>query len=141
MRLKGTVSRNPSSLALSLGVIITRWNQNVSPQKWWYSNSPSKKKFQCSHQWVKVGALSFRIEKSAILLDLLETRQTINYVYSAWISIFKHEKKTISCLHHKVISLVANFGWMILLYSLYNPDLEPSKFHLLRPMKNGTSSR
>jgi len=92
--------------------------------------------------------------KGVILLDFLETRQTINsdcYIVmltklKAQISRVRPEKKTTFLLEHdnarphtslKTVEHIANLGWTVLPHPPYSPGLAPSDFHLFGLMKDG----
>jgi hypothetical protein len=89
-----------------------------------------------------------------ILLDFLEPGQTVNsdrYIATltklkARISRVRLEKKTNFLLQNnnarlhaslKTVEHIAILGWTVLPHPLYSPDLAPSDFHLLGPMKDG----
>jgi hypothetical protein len=92
--------------------------------------------------------------KGVILLDFLQPGQTVRsdrYIATvtklgARISRVRPEKKTTFLMQHdnarphtslRTMGHVAQFGWTVLPHPPYSPDLAPSDFRLLGPMKSG----
>ena len=117
-------------------------------------NSPSKKKFKTLPSTGKVMCTVFWKRKRVILLDFLESGQTMNsdlYIATltkvkARISRVRPEKKTTFLLQHdnsrphtslKTVEHIANLGRTVLPHPPYSPDLAPSDFHLFGPQKDG----
>jgi len=115
--------------------------------QWRYVNSPSKKKFKVLPSAGKVMCTVFWNRKGVILLDFFEPGKTNPDRYIATLSgrLKFPEKKTFLLKHDKArphtnlktVEHIVNLGWTVVPHPLYSPDLAPSDFHLLRPMKDG----
>jgi len=95
---------------------------------------------RCSPQWIKSCALSFEIGRGwPVWISWTLTKMKTST------SRVKPEKTTFVLQHSnsrphislKTMEHTAVFGWAVLPFALYSPDLAPSDFHLLRTMKDG----
>jgi len=114
-----------------------RWQfPGLNPYQWWD---------MVSSLWARVQTAVHGV----ILLYFLEPRQTIksdHYWLKTQTSRVRTEKAKAFLLQHNNVKPLANLktmehtdnlGWTILPHPLYNPDLEPSDFHLFGPIKDG----
>ena len=122
------------------------WNGDV--------NSPSNKKFKTQPSVGKMMCTVFWYRKVVMLLNFLESEQTINSDHyltvltklKAQMSRVRPERKIIFLLQHnntrphtslKTLEHIASLGWAVLPHPLQSPNLAPSDFCLFEPMQNG----
>ena len=136
------------------------WCHHYSPEsrrqsmEWKHANSPTKKKFKTQPSAGKVMCTVFWDRKGVIHVEFLERGETVNsdrYIETLTklrnrIYRVGNEKKETFVLQHdnarphtsmKTTSTLAKFGWTVLPHPPYSPDLAPSDFHLLGPLKDG----
>ncbi|PNF23675.1 Mariner Mos1 transposase [Cryptotermes secundus] len=121
--------------------------------EWRHPDSP-RKKFKTQPSAGKVMCMVFWDRWGVILLDFLEPGESVNCErykmtltkLKARISLVRPEKQTTFRLQHDnarphtslvTTPHIAKFGWTVLPYPPYSPDLAPSDFHLFGPMKDG----
>ncbi|GFO07309.1 histone-lysine N-methyltransferase SETMAR [Plakobranchus ocellatus] len=120
---------------------------------WKHPSSPVTKKFKVQSSAAKVMATVFWDAKGVILLDILPQGQCINAArYCSTLDRLKEAirrkgpgllRRDVLLQHDNATPHSANltqqwlqrYGWEILPHPAHSPDLAPSDFHLLRPLK------